>query len=69
MSAQGEINKMTYDLGKIDAAWTGFVICGGLMYTPNGYFYPPGFIYSIPIRIQPISHYGRELAVPRQLLL
>ena len=60
---------MTHDLGEFDDAWKGFVIRGGLMYTPNGYFYPPGYIYSIPIRMQQIANYERELKTPKQLLL
>jgi len=55
MSANKEVNDVTHDLGQIDKAWEGFIIRNGLMYTPNGYFYPPGFIYSIPIRIQQIA--------------
>ena len=60
---------MKNDLGQFDAAWSGFVIRGGLIYTPNGYFYPPGYIYSIPIRMQQISNLEWELRTPKQLLL
>lgn len=57
------------DLGHLDPAWEGFVIQNGILFTPNGYRYPPGFIYSIPIRMQQVSHLQRELETPTQLLL
>ncbi len=63
------MNTPRNDLGQFDKAWEGFVIRGGILYTPNGYRYPPGYIYSIPIRMQQISHLQRELETPKQLLL
>ena len=37
-------------LGDFDSAWQGLVIHNGLIWAPSGYFYPPGFIYSIQKR-------------------
>ena len=39
------------DLGHLDPAWEGFVIQDAILFTPNGYRYPPGFIYSIPTTV------------------
>ncbi len=57
------------DLGKLDAAFAGFKIRNGQIITPNGYAYPPGYLYSIPIRMQLIAELERERRTPRQLLL
>lgn len=62
-------NNRAHDLGQFDKAWEGFVIRGGVLFTPNGYHYPPGYIYAIPIRMQQISNYERLLETPAQLLL
>ena len=60
---------MRNDLGKLDAAFAGFTLHDGQIVTPNGYAYPPGFLYSIPIRMQLIAELERERRTPRQLLL
>ena len=52
------------DLGAIDKAFAGFVLSGGQIITPNGYAYPPGFLYSIPIRMQQIAELERERRTP-----
>ena len=57
------------DLGKLDPAFAGFKIQDGQLVTPNGYAYPPGYIYAIPIRMQLIVELERERRTPRQLLL
>ena len=57
------------DLGELDAAFEGFKIVNGQIVTPNGYAYPPGFLYSIPLRQQLIAELQREQRTPRQLLL
>ncbi len=59
----------TNDLGRLDPAFAGFKIQNGQIVTPNGYAYPPGYLYSIPIRQQLIAELQRELRTPRQLLL
>ena len=57
------------DLGDLDPAFAGFQLVDGQIVTPNGYSYPPGFLYAIPIRLQQVSELQRELATPRQLML
>ncbi|MCH8100319.1 MAG: hypothetical protein IIB74_07775 [Proteobacteria bacterium] len=57
------------DLGKIDPAFAGFRLVKGEIVTPNGYSYPPGYLYAIPIRLQQIADLQRERNTPRQLLL
>ncbi len=57
------------DLGKLDPAFASFKLRNGEIVTPNGYAYPPGFLYSIPIRMQQIAELERERRTPRQLLL
>lgn len=57
------------DLGEYDPAFAGFRIRNGQICTPNGYCYPPGYLYSIPLRQQLIAELQRELETPRQLLL
>ena len=57
------------DLGKLDPAFAGFWIHNGQIVTPNGYAYPPGYLYAIPLRSQLIAELQRELETPRQLLL
>ncbi len=69
MNYNTEVKHTAHDLGRIDKPWEGFVIRGELIYTPNGYYYPPGYIYSVPIRMQQIANYERELKTPQQMLL
>ena len=57
------------DLGELDPAFAGFRLHQGTIVTPNGYAYPPGFLYAIPLRIQLCEELKREVATPRQLLL
>ncbi len=57
------------DLGAFDEAFAGWKISNGMIFTPTGYCYPPGDIYAIPIRIQQIAEYERQLRTPTQLLL
>ncbi|KKN49730.1 hypothetical protein LCGC14_0639800 [marine sediment metagenome] len=59
----------THDLGELDPAFAGFILQDGQIVTPNGYAYPPGYLYSIPIRQQLIAELERERRTPRQLLL
>ena len=63
------MSEINNDLGRLDAAFEGFTIQDGQIITPNGYAYPPGVLYSIPIRQQLIAELERELRTPRQLLL
>ena len=58
-----------HDLGELDAAFAGFTIYDGQIVTPNGYAYPPGYLYSIPLWQQLIAELQRERRTPRQLLL
>lgn len=60
---------MHTDLGKFDKAFAGFELCDGRIVTPNGYAYPPGYLYAIPIRLQQIAHLESELRTPKQWLL
>ncbi len=57
------------DLGELDKAFAGFTIKNGMLWTPNGYAYPPGYLYSIPLRLQLCEELKREMSTPRQLLL
>ena len=57
------------DLGKIDPAFAGFAMRDGQIITPNGYAYPPGYLYAIPLNLQLIAELQRERRTPRQLLL
>lgn len=57
------------DLGKIDPAFAGFKLHNGQIVTPNGYSYPPGYLYAIPLQQQLISELQRQAKIPRQLLL
>ncbi len=61
--------KKKHDLGHLDPAFAGFVLDGGMIHTPNGYSYPPGYLYAIPLRMQLVAELERQLATPRQLLL
>lgn len=57
------------DLGHLDPAFKGFKIYGGQIVTPNGYAYPPGFLYAIPLNMQLIAELQRQVKTPKQLLL
>ncbi len=63
------VNDMDNDLGQFDQAWEGFVIRGGIIYTPASYPVRPGDLNCIPIRLQQIANYERMLETPQQLLL
>ena len=64
-----EVNNMTHDLGQFDKAWEGFVIRGGILYTPASYPVRPGDLNCSPIRLQQISNYEYLLRTPQQWLL
>ncbi len=61
------------DLGTVEPAFAGFKLHQGQIITPNGYAYPPEYLYAIPIQQQPIAELQRQLRLerrtPRQLLL
>ena len=57
------------DLGRLDPAFAGFKLHDGCIVLPNGYRYPPGYLYAISIRMQQIAELERERRTPKQLLL
>ena len=57
------------DLGEIDAAFAGFTLVNGHIYTPGGTPYRPGDIEAIMLRRQQLANYELELRTPQQLLL
>ncbi len=54
------------DLGRIDTAYSGFVIRDGIIWTPGGYPTRPGDLYAIPLKMQLIDELQRKLETPQQ---
>lgn len=58
-----------HDLGALNAAWDGFTLRGGIIYTPGNYAVQPGDLNCIEIRLQQIANYKALLRRPEQMLL
>ncbi len=57
------------DLGSIDAAFAGFSLHHGCLFTPGGTPYGPGDIEAIMLRRQQLANYELVLRTPQQWLL
>ena len=57
------------DFRQLDPAFAAFKLHDGCIVLPNGYSFPPGYLYAIPKRMQQIAELERERCTPKQLLL